>query len=243
MTETDTSDDKDPKLQKILRDLPHVGASPDFEQRLQRRLTEARAGNETEARSGRLPFRIPAFGYSIVAVAVVGFLSYYILLRTRFETPPSSPQIISLPRPADTARGGFREETPVNEPEQVKPVPRKALPPKKPLETQSAQAEEPPAPIAPQKMKDEAVQRSGQGLISPPPSAAEKAKPAAAVEAPAPTAEQGAVQSDVRGETRIYRSQTRLLKGGVVDSAAIKDSLRLDSLRRGLKRTVKPRGE
>jgi hypothetical protein len=72
------------RLRRLLRRSRKVVASADFEERLLRRL-----GKESSTpRTARtlFPGRMPAYAYSLLAVAVVGMLSYYMFLR-----PPKPP--------------------------------------------------------------------------------------------------------------------------------------------------------
>lgn len=75
-------------VRRLLKELPKVEASPDFEQRLQRRIREggslpASASGGAERARG---FTIPVFAYSLLTVLLVGLISYYSFFRTA-ETP------------------------------------------------------------------------------------------------------------------------------------------------------------
>lgn len=78
------SDDRDDKLRRALKDMPAVHASPDFEQRLQRRINEEELGGRTEGFFRKLfsPRRIPVVAYSLLTIVVVGVFSYYMFFRT-----------------------------------------------------------------------------------------------------------------------------------------------------------------
>src|SRR5438552_3171161 len=75
----------DDPVRRALKNLPPVNAAPDFESRLQRRLGEPER-RESDSRWWwqRIftPARVPAFGYSLMALVAVGFVSYYVFWRS-----------------------------------------------------------------------------------------------------------------------------------------------------------------
>lgn len=84
MNENSGHNDNSDELRRALKGLPQVQASADFEARLQRRIREAEQSG-TQAGWRRL-VRIPAFGYGIVAVMLVGVISF-LLLRQQDDIP------------------------------------------------------------------------------------------------------------------------------------------------------------
>ncbi|MBI1805438.1 MAG: hypothetical protein HYR76_00110 [Ignavibacteria bacterium] len=92
------SDEGDDKLRKVLRDVPTVNASPDFEERLQRRINEGGSGKKVTSIFGQLlaPRRIPVFAYSLLTVIVVGVFSYYMFFRTNVTSVDQIRQIPSV---------------------------------------------------------------------------------------------------------------------------------------------------
>lgn len=76
-------------LRRALKRLPPVKAAPDFEARLQRRLGEPDRGEERGLAWRKFipAMRMPAFGYSLLAIVAVGFVSYYMFRRTEVAPP------------------------------------------------------------------------------------------------------------------------------------------------------------
>jgi hypothetical protein len=84
LTDPEQHNDDPHPVRKLLKRLPKVEASADFEQRLQRRIAEE---GKKSAMPGRwkellLPKRIPVFAYSLVTLVVVGVVSYYSIFRS-----------------------------------------------------------------------------------------------------------------------------------------------------------------
>jgi hypothetical protein len=99
MTSNSGNSDKHSSLRKLLRGLPRVRTSVDFEARLRRRILE-------ETTSGRKPgleyfsFRkVPAFAYSLLAIAVVGFTAYYLFLPSQLIPVPPAEEAPVVQRP------------------------------------------------------------------------------------------------------------------------------------------------
>src|ERR1041384_1739165 len=90
-------------IRRALKKLPQVKAAPDFEARLQRRLNEPERHEGGRTRFGFIPFRVPALGYSLVALVLVGVVSYYMFWRT--GVVPVSTQEMVAPPPAASSEG------------------------------------------------------------------------------------------------------------------------------------------
>lgn len=77
-TKNQHNDEHDP-VRKLLKQLPPVKASSDFEQRLQRRISSGEVKSESEGFIDKLfrPSRLPAFVYSLATVIVLGTIAYY----------------------------------------------------------------------------------------------------------------------------------------------------------------------
>ncbi len=99
------------KLRRLLRGLPQVPAGPDFESRLHRRLAKEKPTGIVAALLDRLIHRrIPAIAFSIVTVAVLGVLSYYLYLR-----PGAEPPAVGVPGPAVKDTGAQNLPAPMQE--------------------------------------------------------------------------------------------------------------------------------
>ena len=112
-------------IRKILRSLPKVKASPDFESRLLERLNP----DTTRARFPAILFhlrRIPAFAYSFVALIAVGLISYYIFFRTG-QVPPELRQDDSPNREENQTKAQeMRKPTGSESGKQERAIPEKA---------------------------------------------------------------------------------------------------------------------
>ncbi len=239
MNQSDEKNGADPELRKILGDLPRVGATPDFEQRLQRRLAEERQRDKPLPARG---VRIPAFAYSTIAVVMVGVVSYYILVQTKFEQTPVREQQVLAPRSADTTRVVPSAEAAPPAPVRSEPAPEKKTPvkrdvaaPTRPLESSQSAERQAAAPL-------EKTGEAGENVAAPAAKAAEEVPAARKSEAPAPLPA-GAVQSVAAPQVKELQMESRGLLKARVDSAAIRDSLRADSLRKVRERMVKPPGK
>ena len=93
-------------LRKLLKELPLAKTSADFEERLQRRIA---GGKHPRSVWGSIftPRHVPAFAYSLVALAVVGVVGYYAFFRAGV-TPIQQKQPTVEETP--TIREKFRDE-------------------------------------------------------------------------------------------------------------------------------------
>jgi len=103
---SESQDDRDPeqeRIRRILKQSRKIKASGDFEERLFRRLRSAPAPRRAGTAGRPVPWRVPAYAYSLLAVAVVGVLSYYMFIR------PSEPPAGGEPASGSTPHE-FRQE-------------------------------------------------------------------------------------------------------------------------------------
>jgi hypothetical protein len=85
--------DKRREVDKLLKGLQKVQASPDFEERLHRRIAETAAGRPAGGWWIHVfgPRRIPALAYSLATLVLVGIVSYYAFFRSgNVPTPQQS---------------------------------------------------------------------------------------------------------------------------------------------------------
>lgn len=238
--------DENEKLRKLLRDLPKVPARQDFEARLARRLAKGKsAGTIGELLAGLLTARrIPAFAFSLLAVALVGVISYYLYLRPSAAPAPIVPP---GPMPMDSLAG-----------ERTVSVPEKQAPPAAAQRKQKKTQPPPPA------VKPEGIS-TDQHLAAPP-----TVKPTEQpVQSNAIREEEGKVRMEaapaaVRGGEStgaekalpgVFNAAPRAVSkavvpemlrySGALDSAARADSLKKDSLQRAQKKMMlrKPKKE
>jgi hypothetical protein len=96
MTDTNGNGEKGHPVRKLLKSLPGVHATDDFEVRLQRRIAEEESRRNRSGILAWLPGvrRIPVFAYSVVSVMVVGIVSYFLLMRTTPVAPPQERLVI-----------------------------------------------------------------------------------------------------------------------------------------------------
>lgn len=134
MENTEEHNDNQENIRRLLKELPKVQASPDFEQRLQRRISHETTPGWLE-RFFR-PARIPAFAYSLTTVVVVGIISYYAFFRPgtapRPELPPvqDSLKIAAQSEPAPSAEGRVTDNrVDKTEPPEMTPPPEANMPP------------------------------------------------------------------------------------------------------------------
>src|ERR1041384_6849581 len=90
-------------IRRALKKLPQVKAAPDFEARLQRRLNEPERHEGGRTRFGFISFRVPALGYSLVALVLVGVVNHFMFWRT--GVVPVSTQEMVAPPPAASSEG------------------------------------------------------------------------------------------------------------------------------------------
>ena len=104
-------------VRRLLKKLPEVKASDDFEARLHRRI----ADGKTVEKSGFFeklfqPQRVPVFAYSLVALVAVGIVAYAVFLRTG-SAPPVPMQEQSMPSSNESTEQyrtkGERAQSPV----------------------------------------------------------------------------------------------------------------------------------
>jgi hypothetical protein len=86
------------RLRKLLKELPKMDASPDFEMKLQRRIHQE---SEDKFRFLDSIRRIPVFAYSLVTILLVGGISYYAFFKhgsipSQEQLPPDH-VVIPLP--------------------------------------------------------------------------------------------------------------------------------------------------
>ncbi len=93
---------------KLLKDLPRVKASADFEGRLQRKIVSSKKQSERKNLFDVLffPRRVPVFVTSILALIAVSVISYYVFLKSRDESvmKDSQPQTITESREPEQFR-------------------------------------------------------------------------------------------------------------------------------------------
>jgi hypothetical protein len=100
MSEEQEDINKHDRVRKLLKDLPPVSASPDFEARLRRRISEPERARVEAGWMERFfgARRIPAFAYSLVALLSVGVISYYMFrhedVAPKMEFKDASPPVI-----------------------------------------------------------------------------------------------------------------------------------------------------
>ena len=100
------------RLKKILKGLPEVQASSDFEARLQRRISaEEHAPGLWERIFA--PRRVPVFAYSLATIIAVGLISYYVVWRTGNAPMPMEPE---------TPSGKLEKKSPLSSDQEAKPA-------------------------------------------------------------------------------------------------------------------------
>src|ERR1051325_3445927 len=114
-------------IRKLLKELPKVEASADFEKRLEQRIAGDPALGSQPGWFGNLlgSHRIPAFGYSLATLVLVGVVSYYAFFRS--GTVPMRPVIIE--REQTISPSGTNSPQPPEGDEQLKPSGEKASTP------------------------------------------------------------------------------------------------------------------
>ncbi|HEY6191135.1 MAG TPA: hypothetical protein VI215_02280 [Bacteroidota bacterium] len=267
-------DDPSDRIKRALKNLPPVKAAPDFEARLQRRLDEPER-REANARWWQkifTPERVPAFGYSLMALVAVGFVSYYMFWRSGM-TPEGAVESVQAPTGRATpapppvlrqgeSAGGLEESNSgaaaSTEPGSKAPAPREipAGKDKTPLMTKTDLPGV--ARDADRRLESSSRNRVGFGDASPSASQAprdEVSAPAANVQlqqvSPSQAKKAGPLAPQMRKQQAVPSTTYDLKKGEefrqeaaaavtapAPDSAARRDSLRLDSLRRA--RAKKP---
>ena len=106
MSEHQESSPPDDTIKNLLKTLPKVQVSDDFERNLQRRF-ETGAMEEVRGKLSGSIFRIPALSYSIAALVIVGAISAYLIFKFRtFERSQSSPVPTSTLQPVPENRVG-----------------------------------------------------------------------------------------------------------------------------------------
>jgi len=280
----------DDPVRRVLKNLPPVKATPDFEARLQRRLSEPERPREYAWWNFIFPARIPAFGYSLLALAAVGIVSYYMFWRSGI-----APMTI---RESAPPAGAGADQTPIlkqgeaahaDDERKLQPMGTPAAEPGTGFSAQSGsggrQADRLSAKPQVESDRAAAPARAGSGVEEPPrggeasgnalKAAAEPRKEAAetqkaavetqkeAAEIPkdevSPAEPKAQLQQNVQMQAKKagpmapqlqkaqglpmtspsvpaageYRREIRALsEAAVVDSAAVRDSLRLDSIKR-----------
>lgn len=222
---TKHSEDEDP-VRRVLKSAPRIQAPEDFEMRLKRRIEEAKApplaGEGTSWwETIFAPRRMPAYALSGIAVVAAGFIAYYALIRTGaapveqppvpeqrkveggVEAPPPSAGPVTTPSPdADVLEKPGGRDRRSTSPA-VQHEPREARP---------ASLGTKPSVSAP---SDEGVSRQ--------PAREEFFKRGALKEVG---------QGNYRSDTRDVRQQPHGAFELKVDSSALEDSTKLDSLKR-----------
>jgi hypothetical protein len=233
-------------VRRLLKELPAVKASPDFEQRLLRRIKEGAPAAAPDAPKRRL-LAVPVFAYSLLTLLLVGVISYYTFYRSsdapvmrdsaprepaerRSAAPPPAAVPGSVERPAETPSGTDRPAAhgPMSTPSAPRQEAAKAVPQQAPaenlreesLQKDAAPATEPPAATSEDNAAGAAPQRNllqeNLETLAPP----QKALPVLKEKSFKSIAPGGAV---------------RFGAPSAADSAALRDSTAVDTLR-----TVKP---
>ncbi len=254
----------DDPIRKALKKLPPVKAAPDFEARLKRRLLEPaqEAGVAWRIFSGAR--RVPAFAFSLVALIAVGYFSYYIFWRTAVGPPPvEEPRVPSMYRavpPAPPLLKQGEEPGAKDQPQEPAQTEDKRATQTEPKGSPRAGMEK----RAAGERGRSAAPSQAESKTGPAPAKNEEARgdetASGAAAASAPEATQvtsdikiqqreenkPAVESQVESKARrlatptapapMYRMESRgMVSIPLIDSAAIRDSLRLDSLKRAEK--------
>ncbi|MBI5214937.1 MAG: hypothetical protein HY960_04235 [Ignavibacteriae bacterium] len=104
-------------VSKLLKDLPRVKASPDFEARLHRRIVSSKEESERKSLFDILffPRRVPVFATSILALLAVSVISYVVFMKNRDESASTTPQHPTIaessePQPPNQADGRAVEQ-------------------------------------------------------------------------------------------------------------------------------------
>jgi len=98
---------EDSPVKNLLKNLPEIKASPDFEEKLSRRINTLGKWGHLGTRLLRRP--LPVFAYSLIAVAAVGMISYYIFIRSGIQ-PADLKQDKLQYSPAQPANSATRKE-------------------------------------------------------------------------------------------------------------------------------------
>ncbi len=116
----DPADPNEERLRSMLKKLPKVDAPPDFEARLQRRITSA-PPNEGKRAVFR-GFRAPAIAYTVLAAALIGALWYYEFVTPSFQPEPPSQSVPS----ANERNAAPPENRPAQQNQAEEPSPKDA---------------------------------------------------------------------------------------------------------------------
>jgi len=238
MTDANGDGEKGHPVRGLLKSLPRVDATDDFEVRLQRRIAEEESRKDRSGILAWLPGvrRIPVFAYSVVSVMVVGIVSYFLLMRTtpvapppheRLVVPENKEEIVPAPRVDDLRKKSDSREQ------------------RQRVAQQGPSRDEVSGPSSSKGNDLKGKQAEGNILEAAKPSEKpvtsktdiQKNEPASVKLAAAPVTNGNAVARSVTqglnaaaGTSAMYKVQRGFSPAN--DSAARRDSVRLDSLRR-----------
>jgi hypothetical protein len=248
----------DDPIRRALKQLPPVKAAPDFEARLHRRLGETERPEEDVRWWQRIftPARIPAFGYSLMALVAVGFVSYYLFWHSGVA-PENAGESVSppagrvSPAPPPVLRQG--EAPPESEEGGSQPAEAVQHDAKARVQSGARQVQVKKEKVMPEMRRDraaapaEAEPKAGFGNAVneaapvPPASKDELSSPAQKADLqqniPSQAKKAGPTAPQLRKEQSLPSAQfnSRAIMSAPAiarDSASIRDSLRMDSLRR-----------
>jgi hypothetical protein len=117
MTEhPDHTDPGSERVRRVLKQSRRIKASSDFEERLLRRIARESSSRGGTART-LFPRRVPAYAFSLLALAIVGVLSYYMFIRPPLPPPagdggPPAPRDALRTLPNDREPSGPGSATP-----------------------------------------------------------------------------------------------------------------------------------
>ena len=256
--EDSKGNDEEEKLRKLLRELPEVPAREGFEARLHRRLAgpRRRGGFARLFESILSARRIPVFAYSVLALAAIGVLSYYLSVRPGAVTPivpPATPAARDTasttqpetvlkreaPMPVKSKAAENRRKDQATPPAGMSGAPAevstKELQPESQLRQQPAQMQE-----SNEQGALKPLQKGDEKMITPSvqPSPEKKTAPSVqAIQGKSITVPQGALQNMAGQRSALSANRAQFL----LDSVARTDSLKQDSLRRLQKKLPTPR--
>ncbi|MBI4546337.1 MAG: hypothetical protein HY707_00020 [Ignavibacteriae bacterium] len=238
-------DDSHNPLRKLLKGLPKVKASEDFEARLQRRITSEESRRPILGRVFA-PRRIPVFAYSLVTIVAVCLISYYVFFRTGNVPMPTEQEIpatrsdeitpsVQVPSPERSTDDKTLEKAGAQKGRSLPKEQAKAIPH---LRTSEVQQEREKA----EEVKEQSMPAAKQGIQPPMEGQIQMNQEKEADESRQP--ERLEMKKEQRGlESPMMKSLQHLkapavtsfseiqLDSAARDSAALTDSLRLDSLR------------
>ena len=111
MNQIDHNEEESHSVKKLLNALPKVHVSDDFEQRLQRKLTQEESQTAADGKFA-ISRLVPTFAYSLMALLAVGVVSYYVFMKTGANSPATTP-VTESHSPAESGKSeaaGKRQE-------------------------------------------------------------------------------------------------------------------------------------